>query len=256
MGTFPKAFDDLVAGQEFLRARSIEAIETSDALSSHADLIKATLDVIHHFILGRLSEEQDVLTVQHLGIRLFNGIAVAMNSAVTGYYQASAGQQRDLLETTSLVDLFSRDRSLIALWRTLDKKGRWARFKPVKVRTELDALDGFNSLKRAAAYELLSDLAGHPSVVGFQMLQAGEHGAHCGPFFEVTAMDAVLSELAKLALQAGSAFSGFFEPKNNTDLVIKLDFLEARGKWLERFFATPFDQGEIDELRTTLGATT
>lgn len=252
MGAFPKAFDDLVTGQEFLRARSMEAIEASDALKAHAELVKSAMDLIHHFIRGRVSEDQNVLTIQHLGIRLFNSIAVALNSAMTGYYQASAGQQRDLLETTFLLDLFSRDRSLIEQWRTLDSKARWAKFRPAKVRTELDELDGFTSRKRASAYELLSDLAGHPSVVGFQMLQAGEHGAHCGPFFELTAMDAVVSELAKLAFQAASTFTVFFDATSASDSTVKIDFLEVRGRWLERFFETPFDQTQIDEMRAVL----
>ncbi len=252
MTGYPDAFRGLAEGQEFLRQKSAEAIEASEVLGCHAAIIKASMDVIHHFILERVSDDQDVLTVQHLGIRAFNGIAVALNNALTGYYQASAGQQRDLLETSFLLDLFGRDRTLISAWRTLDKKERWARFKPVKVRTELDEQDGFTEKKRAAHYELLSDLAGHPSTVGFAMLQAGDLGAHCGPFFEETAMSATLSELAKLALQAGGVFASLFKSQSNQDSLALLDFREAQAKWLERFYDKPFDQARFDALRSSL----
>lgn len=124
MTGYPDAFRGLAEGQEFLRQKSVEAIESSEVLGCHAAVIKASMDVVHHFIMQRVSNDQDVLTVQHLGIRLFNGIAVALNSALTGYYQASAGQQRDLLETSFLLDLFGRDQALVSAWRTLDKKGR------------------------------------------------------------------------------------------------------------------------------------
>lgn len=252
MTGYPDAFRRLAEGQEFLRQKSADAIEASEVLGCHAAIIKASMDVIHYFILERVSDNQDVLTVQHLGIRAFNGIAVALNNVLTGYYQASAGQQRDLLETSFLLDLFGRDRLSISAWRTLAKKERWARFKPVEVRRKLDDLDGFTEKKRAAHYNLLTDLAGHPSTIGFVMLQAGDLGAHCGPFFDEKVMSATLSELAKLALQAGDVFVLLFESERPEDSLAKLDFQEARARWLNRFYDKPFDQAQFEALRCSL----
>lgn len=252
MTGYPDAFRGLANGQEFLRQKSTEAIEASDVLGCHAAVIKAAMDVIHHFILERVSDDQDVLTVQHLGIRAFNGIAVALNNLLIGYYQASAGQQRDLLETSFLLDLFGRDRSLISEWRTLEGRKRKEKFDPVAVRTKLDALDGFDGMKRAAHYKLLSNLGSHPSMGGFEMLKAGDLGAHCGPFFEQTAMSATLSELAKLAVQAGHVFAGLFKAESNADSLALLDFREAQARWLSQFFEKPFDQAHFDSLRKSL----
>lgn len=232
-----------------MRKRSIEEVERSESLTAHAQIILGAMDTIHHFVLQRFSDDPDVLTLQHLGIRLFNGLAVAVNSATTGYYQACTAQLRDILETSFLMDLFGRDRAAITEWRTLDKKAKWKKFSPVRVRTELDRLDGFTSLKRAAAYELLNDLGAHPSTLGFQMTQAGEHGAHCGPFFEASKFDASWAELAKLALQAAGSFSLLFEAESLRDGAVKIEFLETHSKWLERFFGVTHDQQAIAKLR-------
>jgi hypothetical protein len=67
---------------------------------------------------------------------------------MSGYYQASALQQRDLLETAFLLSYFQSDRALIAQWRGSDQRVRQKNFAPVVVRRALDDRDGFTERKR------------------------------------------------------------------------------------------------------------
>ena len=58
---------------------------------------------------------------------------------------------------------------------------------------------------RPRPYNLLCQLGTHPTYTGFQMLQSkGSNLVNVGPFFEASSLDAVLSELAKTIMQAGS----------------------------------------------------
>jgi hypothetical protein len=252
MATFPNYLSNLSEGEAFLRSKTVTAIEGSDDLGLHAGMVERSMDLIHHFVRSHDTANQDILAVQHLGIRMFNGMASAMALLMRGYYQPAALQMRDLLETVFLLDLFTRDRSLIAVWRTSDERARWKRFKPVAVRIELDTLDGFTELRRAAAYDLLSSLAGHPNVMGFQMLRPAGGDAHCGPFFEARAMDAVLAELAKIAVQAGGTFTHFFGAATKGDYAVKIGLLETQSAWMQRFFGRSIDRQTLEEMKALM----
>lgn len=251
--TLPENFRRLHEGEEFLRAKSIEAIEASPDLLAHARLVESSMDVIDYFARQYPHADQDQLTIQCLGIRLFNGTASALKLVLSGYYQSSAFQQRDLLETTFLLDYFRTNRSQIAVWRAGNAKTLRDQFRPAKIREVLDDRDGFTERKRGKAYQLLCELASHPTPTGFRMLTPVSGGdAHCGPFFELTAMSAVLSELAKHLVQAAEVFHVFFDPRNRADCEMKIGFMEARGLWLEKFFGQPFDRRPVEEMRALL----
>lgn len=211
-----------------------------------------------NLLAGHLSrryayENDDEMTIQLLGIRLFNAAASSIKLMLSGYYQTAAGQMRDLLETTFLLDYFQSNRPLITDWRTSDDRARWNKFKPVKIREALDARDGFEGKKRGAAYSLLSELASHASTKGFRMLTPIPGGdAHCGPFFEKTSLDPCLSELAKILVQAAGTFTRFFTKDDKHSYGMKIGYMEAQGEWLERFYNHPFDRAPIEELRTIL----
>lgn len=247
---FPANFQKLHEGEELLRQKSVCAIEASDQLSAHAALIECAMDLINYFCLHHQHRDDDQLTIQLLGIRLFNGAATAMKLLLSGYYQTSALTQRDLLETAFLLALFTRDSTQIANWRS---NSNARTFKPVNVRKALDDGDGFTEKKREKAYKLLCTLAGHPSQDGFRMLTQPGGGAHCGPFFEVTALEAVLSELAKIIVQATTAYTRFFEIKTKEDGLMKVAYVETSGRWFQRFFGSTYADEQVAELRALLG---
>lgn len=246
----PENFDRLHAEEERLRSESIGAIKASENLQAHAIMIERSMDLLTYFCLQHKAADEDTLTVQLLGIRVFNGAASALKLLMSGYYQASALQQRDLLETAFLLSYFQSDRALIAQWRGSDGRARQKNFAPVVVRRALDDRDGFTERKRDKAYKLLCELAGHPTHAGFRML-TNQHGgdAKCGPFFDASSLKAVYEELVKLLVQAAGTFTMFFKVSSRNDYAMKLSFMEAQNEWMEKFFNRSMDRAQLDELR-------
>jgi hypothetical protein len=249
----PEKFRNLHAGEEFVRARSIEVIAKSDDPRLHLEVSEKAADLIYHFIHRDAHRDDDDLAIRLLGIRIFNALNATLKLILAGYYQASTLQHRDMIETFFLLDYFLHDRSLVARWRTADDKIMRSTFAPVEVRKALDERDGFTGKKRAEAYKLFSTLAGHPHPRGSRMLQLPDGSHHCGPFFEETAMKATLAELGKSALQAAGIFSQFFQPVSKTDYQVKVAFLETQQRWLMRFFAKePVPTSEIEAMRAVI----
>lgn len=246
---FPDNFARLHAGEEFLREKSIEAVAGKQALAAHAHMIEGGMDTLDYFSRNYQTTDVDLQTVQNLGARLFNGAAAALKLMLSGYYQKAALTERDMLETVFLLDFFTIDRAKIAEWRTSDQQTRWNKFKPGQIRIALDKRDGFAEGKRKADYDRFSALAGHPTPEGFQMLRPRGMDAHVGPFFDETALEAVLSELAKLAVIAGEKFEMFFSIRAVEDAVTKIAGTEGRAHWAEVFFGRPFDPECSAELR-------
>lgn len=250
MQPIPKKFELLHKGQEFLRARSLEAIERDENLSRHVALIEKSMDVLNLFSMNPAGNEtEDAKACRLLGMRLFNGCAGAFQLIVSGYYQNAAMLLRDLLETVFLIGYLQHEPDKIGIWRAGDEKARRKAFGPAKIRKSLDKRDGFTSGKRKAAYDLLCQLAVHPTFEGLRMLMPARRQHHCGPFFDPTALKAMIEELAKLAIQAGTNYNLFFKPDTKQRMVVKLAFLEASMEWREIYFGQAFDREAIDALK-------
>ena len=106
-----------------------------------------------------------------------------------------------------------------------------------------------NANTREAAHKLLCQLGTHPTYTGFQMLQAkGSNLTIVGPFFEPASLDAMLSELAKTIMQAGSQARHANE-RDIADYRISLDYLTTQADWSNHFFGTKIDRGKIAEIQ-------
>ena len=175
--------------------------------------------------------------MQVLGMRIFNAFGASLKLALSGYSQNSALIMRDVLETVFLLNLFWGDRALIKGWRFADKKARMKEFSPVKVRESLDARDGFTSKKRAEIYELFSELAGHPNMKSAWMLRPEKDGdAVIGPFVEALTLEAILSEMGRLAVLVGEVLSEFFPDDWQRGFPSRLSFAQAKQCWIEKFY--------------------
>lgn len=246
---FPENFDLLHRGEEFIREQTKKAIEATDVLRRHFVAIEASQTLIDHFARGYAHTGDNQLTIQLLGLRLFNSAAGAVQSLMGGYYQNSIMLQRDLLEVSFLLDYFHSNRALIAEWRRCDESERNKKFSAYKVRTGLDDRDGFMERKREAHYKLLCTLGAHASYQGFELLRPTPGGdARCGPYFAERALDATAAELAKVAVGAATNFTPFFDAKSLADWETKLRFMEAQVAWFEYFFG-PFNKGQLDQMR-------
>lgn len=246
----PDNLVQLHEGEEFLRQRSIEFIQSDEDAKSHLLIIEGAMDLLDYFVRHFERENEEQLTIQLLGIRLFNGSASTLKLLLSGYYQTAAAIQRDLLETIFLLDYLKTDHSLIPEWRQADKKTRMGKFGPARVRIFLDERDGFTERKREQAYNLLCELAAHPTYMGFQMLTPVPGGkAHRGPFFEASSMKANLAELAKHMVQAAQNFASFFGMRGRKDFGVRMRFIELQSAWMDKFFGKGMEPSALAKMR-------
>ena len=239
----------LFQNANMLEKKTLLAIENDSDLLSHVSIVEKSMNVFHiESIDPTNSINEDQETIRLFGMRLFNGCGAALKLAANGYYQNSIIITRDLLETTFLMQYLEFNRSEISVWRMVDDKERKKRFSPVVIRKALDMKDGFEGKKRAESYSLLSRLGSHPTYDGFRMLAPKGHKHHCGPYFDLSVLKPVIEEIVKPAGQAASTFAHFFH-ENTKNYDVHLDFLEAIGKWMEKYMNVPFNQDKIDELK-------
>lgn len=146
-------------GEEFLRTKSIEAIQKGRKIVAPVSTVERAMDLLGVFRQFK-TDDEELKVVQVLGMREFNAFASATKLLLSGYVQMGAQILRDVLETVFLVDYFRTERTAIEKWRMADKATRLKHFKLIKIREALDRRDGFTSKKRAELCELFSELAG------------------------------------------------------------------------------------------------
>jgi hypothetical protein len=183
--------------EEKLRAQSLAAIEQRSDLRDRLAMIAEAMDVIYAFSQLYQHANDDEMTLQLLGIRLFNATAASIKLALSGYYQKAFHQVRDVIETGSLVDYLVTHPAEIAVWKAADKKTRKSRFSPDAIRKALDKRDGFTSEKRKAIYDLISESASHASYRGFSLVVDDDRLGKIGPFFDEKKLIVWLKELVK-----------------------------------------------------------
>jgi hypothetical protein len=253
--SFPENLIRAHTESERLRSESIAMIEASKSLSLHAHAIERAANLFYFFGHDGEIKNDDDRVVRVLGFRGFNDIMTSANLILGGYYQPAMMIARDLLELAFLLDDFTRDRSQIEKWRTLEPKDYDKTFKPIHVRERLDQRDGYTGKKRAELYKLISSVAGHPNPAGFQMLLRSSGNYYCGPFVEAKALDACWSELAKTAIQIGGHFQGFFGLATKEAAIAKVEYLEIQNKWSEEFFGKALLEPEkIVEIQALVDA--
>ncbi|MDO9443424.1 MAG: hypothetical protein Q7T73_21285, partial [Beijerinckiaceae bacterium] len=160
---------------------------------------------------------------------------------------------RDILESAFLLDYFQSNPDQIKSWRECDEKTRLDKYGASKIRTALDNRDGYKERKRAADYNLLCQLGTHPTYPGFQMmLKEGSNLINVGPFFAQASLAAVLFELAKTILQAGSHA---IKPEERTidEYRMSIEFMTLRADWSERFMpGAKTDRDKIEFIKQTV----
>jgi hypothetical protein len=234
----PKNLASLRGIEEQLREKAHSMIAADPRLQLHLAVTEAAMDLAD--MLRQLNSSDENLKVAVvLGMRTFNAFAASIKLTLSGYHQNSALILRDVMETVFLLDLFAGDRSLIERWRHADKKARMKDFSPLKVREALDARDGFTSKKRFEMYELFSELAGHPNMKSSWMMRPRKDGdAVIGPFMEATSLEAVISEMGRLADQVGEQLECFFPADWDQGVPSRVGFAELKQNWINTFYQT------------------
>jgi len=237
---FPANLHRLHESEEFLYEKAVGLIEADPRLLLHATVIEQAMDLLDTFRQFHTHDE-DLKVIQMLGLRLFNALASSARLLLGGYAQTSAFVLRDGLETVFLLDFFRTNRAAITAWRNADKNARLKNFRPVKVREALDQRDGFTTKKREEMYSMFSELAGHASMASVTMLRPTGMDARNGPFLDPTALDAVLSEAGRLAVQVGETIGSFLPSEWDRGKTTYLDFHAAKLSWLSEFYPTKTD---------------
>ena len=187
------------------------------------------------------TDDEDLKVTQMLGMRIFNAFGASLKLALSGYHQNAALLLRDVLETVFLLDLFGGDQTLITRWRLADDKSKRQHFSPAAVRKALDVRYGHTTRKREEQYRLFSELAGHPTMKSSWMMRPRVEGdAVIGPFMEKLTLEAVVSEMGKLAVQAGQHLTVFFPQNWKPGEATNAAFVALTQHWLETFYAENF----------------
>lgn len=252
--TIPENIARLHNGEEVLRQESLRRIAEMPDLAAHLAMIEQAMNLIQALLPSTEVKDEDQLVLGNLGIRCFNALSSCLKLMLSGYYQAATLHIRDLLETAFLLDHFSGDPTLVTQWRTISERERKRAFSPFAVRDALDKRDGFDGMKRKAAYEQLCKLAGHATPEGAVMLAPDPSvgTVHCGPFLENTALNAVISETALTSIQAAGSFRIVMKTKGIEANGARVSFMHAEADWLKKFFNREPDHAQLAELRELL----
>lgn len=238
-------------GEEEIREKNISVISTDPDLVAHLDLTERAMDLIDVFVRQQVEPNDDGRAIQHLGIRIFNGLATAWKLMASGYYQKAGLIQRDLIETIYLIDYFHIHPEALPIWRVADRKQLQREFGPAAVRKALDAHGGRGKSKREEIYYKFSNLAGHPTKAGFDMLRPKGGAAIIGPFPDNAALRALLEEQGSLAVQAGLVVAGWLDFEAPLASPIVHRFLTGAMDYSGRFFGKVFsaeDRADVDRI--------
>jgi hypothetical protein len=167
-------------------------------------LVAEAMHAIYAFSHDHAHGSENELTLQYLGIRLFNAAGASVKLAMSGYYQKAFDQVRDVIETYFLVDYLSTYPEKIDEWKRADKKKRISHFGAGVIRNALDKRDGYTSGERKRIYDVISELASHASYQGISLTTTGpDNMAQVGPFFDDKKLASWLGEMAmRLSLAA------------------------------------------------------
>jgi hypothetical protein len=222
--------------EEELRARSLAAIQADAALSDHWNLVAEAMNAIYAFSHDHVHGTENELTLQYIGIRLFNAAGASIKLALSGYYQKAFGQIRDMIETSFLVDYLSTYPEKIDEWKRADKKKRMSHFGPGFIRNALDKRDGYTSGERKRIYDLFSEAASHASYSGISLTTTGPANmAQVGPFFDEKKLTVWLNEMAMRLSHAAIVLLSNPEGSDMELLTTRKHYLEVVNKWWSKY---------------------
>lgn len=222
--------------EEELRARSLAAIEAEASLSDHWNLVAEAMNAIYAFTHDHAHESENELTLQYLGIRLFNAAGASVKLALSGYYQKAFDQVRDVIETYFLVDYLSTHPEKIDEWKRADKKKRISHFGPGVIRNALDKRDGYTSGQRKKIYDFISELASHASYSGISLTTTGPANmAQVGPFFDEKKLATWLQEIAMRLSHAAVILASNPEGSDLKLLMTRKHYLDVVNKWWSKY---------------------
>ena len=233
--TLPENLRTLHAHEEVLRRRAAALVAANSRLALHLHVIARAMN-LSDLLRQYPTKDEGRKVVQALGMRVFTAFCAGISLAFSGYGQNSALVLRDIVETTNLLDLFSGDGEAVERFRFAETKAELREFSPVKVRIALDRRDGRHDQRREAQYKMLSELAAHPTMKSGLLMRARKDGdLEAGPFVEPEFLEAVLCEMARVAVLGGEVLDRFLPEAWEGVLAARAAFSEVRRAWLASY---------------------
>ena len=227
----------LVEQDASLRVKSLELIDADDDMTDHLGAVETALQAIADHVLEGPERTGDQLTVQALGIRLYNDLAAGLGEGLAGYYQRAFDAIRDVLELQFLFDDFADDATKIGRWAMATRRDREWEFGPLQVRQRLDIRYGHTEQKRREHYQRLTGFASHPSPEGFRLIAPKGLGI-LGGFVHPKTLRALLEDMARHGLATTVNFTTLLPARTPEEQVAKAHFVERSRRWLEAHWLT------------------
>lgn len=232
----------LHAEEERLRGASLAIVRGREDLKDHLAIVHEAMNAIFAFTQEHAHGSEDELTLQLLGIRLFNDAAASIKLALSGYYQKAFVHVRDIVETYFLVDYLRSNPDKIATWKGATKKQRLTDFGPGRIRDALDKRDSYTGGLRKAIYDLISEHASHATYRGFNMASQDGLGK-LGPFMDEAKLQAWLEEMAKRFGHAAIVLLSDFEGVDPRLDATRAHYLAAVNAWGKKYYGPSFPRG-------------
>lgn len=229
----PEHLKSLHQEEERIRTATLEFIDKNHRLQVELDVTHECLDHLFAIVNGHVHRNEDELTIQRLGIRLFNAGGSSLKSAFSGYYQVALLIVRDINEVLNLLDLFGLEKNRISDWCTADDTKRFREYTPLKIRKALESHPGYEGQEagRARIYKQLSTYAGHASNNGFRLLGGADLQSNIGPFFDEPLLRAYIEETATQLTHAVLLFSILSSDETEHLIREKHKFVSQLEKW-------------------------
>lgn len=223
--------------EKAVRAKTYGALSSSSALKDHFEAVQDAMDHLTTLLEVPTVPGSELHTFQLLSMRLFNVGASTLTVGFSGYYQAAFQLLRDALEVVNLLDLFRIAPPAVARWMAVTDRRAGKEFEPFKVREALEKHPDFAKQRRDHIYSTYSNMALHPSYMGFRLI-APQNTPRLGPFFDLALFTALLEDLAAHLSHAALAAGLLIEELPQEIMVAKLAFMERLDVYRKRYIAT------------------
>lgn len=130
-----------------------------------------------------------------------------------------------------MVDYLRTYPEKIAEWKAADKKKRIALFGPGKIRTALDARDGYTSGARKKTYDLISEAASHTSYRGFNLFMNDQNLGEICPFFNEKKLEVWVGQTASRLSHAAVILVSSVEGLDLGLLSARAEYLDVVNGW-------------------------
>ncbi len=102
----PGNLKNLAGEEDKIKLQSLTLIKSDAILDKRLTAYENAMNTVRSLTIEHKDRTDDELTIQYIGIRLFNDLAVSLRLMFSGYYKMSFAIQRDMIEVAFLLDCF------------------------------------------------------------------------------------------------------------------------------------------------------